>query len=181
MGRPKALLPLSAEDSTSFIEAITDKTKNFGEQVVVSSLAPEALPTTLEVLEQTHPERGQLDSLQLAWRARRNKHPWALICPVDHPYFLTTTLTALFSARSQNPERWLWTPSYEKKGGHPVLFSSVFMEALLEAPAELGARPLLRKYHDRRYFLDTNDERVLWDVDTPEDYEKYSKKYQISG
>lgn len=180
MGRAKALLPLSAENPTTFLEAIVRKTAGYGKQLVVSSLDPEKLKTNLKVVEQPHPELGQLHSVQLAWRSMVCLPNWALICPVDHPYFRPQTLTDLFAARMEHPDYWLWTPSCQKKGGHPVLFSRAFMEVLNQAPTELGARPVVKSHLNRRYFLETTDERILWDVDTPEEYQMYAKLYQSS-
>jgi molybdenum cofactor cytidylyltransferase len=89
-----------------------------------------------------------------------------LICLSDHPLVRATTLGSMISAHSRKPDSII-IPRYRGRKGHPTLFPRSVLE-------DLGKVATLRDVADHRYakisFLEVDDEGVILDMDTPEDY-----------
>ena len=89
-----------------------------------------------------------------------------LICPCDHPLVLAETLKAMLSAHAREPEAII-IPVYRGRKGHPTLFPRFVLE-------DFGKFATLRDVigHHRAMIslLDVDDEGVILDMDTPEDY-----------
>ncbi len=175
MGRPKALLPTSDEpNAPTFLQQIAHRTSGLGvRQGVVSSLPREHLGVELPAVTQTKPEEGQLSSLLLGWKTWGERAPWVLVCLVDHPFVEQGTYGQLLQARSENEEALVWSLSYRGRGGHPALFSREFLRRLEGAPVEQGARPLVQALGPLRSWVETDDPAIRWDVDTPEQYQRF--------
>jgi CTP:molybdopterin cytidylyltransferase MocA len=172
MGRPKALLPLYGGSRTTFLQRLARLAQGMpGRRAVVSSLPAQDLGVELPLVRQERPEEGQLSSLLLGWQAFGEGADWLMVLLVDHPYVARSTLEALLQARRDNPSAFLWTPSYQRRGGHPVLFSWQLVKELESAPLEQGARPVVRRHGARRCRVEVDDPAILWDVDTPEQYD----------
>ncbi len=173
IGSPKALLTLSSEDSTNFFQAIVKRTSGLGVQVAAVT-SPQFRGTSfgLPTVEQSRPEEGQMSSLLLGWAAFGEDAHWVMVALVDHPYVGETTYRQLTEARRRHPDALLWTPCYEGRSGHPVIFSAAFMRELKDFPLEHGARPLVQKHAARRRRVEVEDPAILWDVDTLDDYQR---------
>jgi len=63
-------------------------------------------------------------------------------------------------------------PSYQGKRGHPVLFSSSLFSELLNAPLDQGAKWVVHAHGGETLEIPTEDEGVIIDLDTPEEYRK---------
>ncbi len=64
-------------------------------------------------------------------------------------------------------------PTYQGKGGHPIIVDSTLLEELKSITEEtLGIRAVARSHLDRtqRYEMATGE--VLWDLNTPEEYQQ---------
>lgn len=173
MGQPKALLPVTAGGVT-FFEAVVAATAGLGFQAVVTSFPLEcSLPTA----HQPDPDRGQLSSLLLGWERFGSGRPWVMVCLVDHPYVKRETYETLVGA--VDDEFWLWTPVFEGRGGHPVVFSARLMAELAAAPLPDGARPVIHRHQEQRCYVEVDDPAIRWDIDTPEDYARYSESAEV--
>jgi molybdenum cofactor cytidylyltransferase len=61
-------------------------------------------------------------------------------------------------------------PTHKGKRGHPVLLSSRLFSELLNAPLDQGAKAVVRAHRDETLELETDDEGVIIDIDTPDEY-----------
>jgi CTP:molybdopterin cytidylyltransferase MocA len=179
MGRAKANLPLVPGHRITFLERLVQLTEGLStRRAVVSSLPSEKLGVDLPVVNQPHPERGQLDSLLLGWDVYGHGARWVMSCPVDHPYVARSTLESLVSAVQKSPKALMWSPSYRGRGGHPVIFSSGLLSQLRVHRTE-GARPVVQALGCKRHRVETLDEGILADTDTPEDYLRFSSRFSV--
>jgi len=179
MGRPKATLPIQEGSEVTFLQRLERVTRFVCKRrVVVSSLPEEELKVDLPVVPQKHPGRGQLSSILLGWERLGKSLDWVLVCPVDHPYVSQDTLQRLVRSTEEVPSAWMWSPSHKKQGGHPAVFGRKLLEELRDAPLESGARPLVRTLGVRRHWVEVQDEAVLWNVDTPAEYRRYSALFE---
>lgn len=66
-------------------------------------------------------------------------------------------------------------PSFHFKGGHPIKLSSEVKHKILETNLESNLRVVLNGFE--KEYINVDDQGVLMDVDTPEDYQKAVKYY----
>ena len=180
MGRPKALLPIEGE---TFIGRIVGSLKRtqVGKILVVLghnagplAAAIGALP--VEILINPNYQLGQLSSLQVAVR---NLRPDAdcdgvLVHLVDHPY-IDASLVDRMIRQFYESKKDIVVPRCRGKRGHPVLFSRRLFGALLDAPMDQGAKAVVNAHGDATLEMETDEEGITVDIDTPELYRQHVK------
>ena len=180
MGRPKALLPI---DGQTFIEKIVAalKASRVGNTIVVLGHNAGAMKRRIEALPVTiliNPDYqlGQLSSLQVAVRYLiGNKDcEGMLVHLVDHPY-IDSVLVDLMIERYHASNKLIVVPRYHGKRGHPVLFARRLFAELLSAPLEQGAKAVVNAHRDETLEIDTEDEGIAIDIDTPELFRQHVK------
>ena len=67
-------------------------------------------------------------------------------------------------------------PIYRGRRGHPVLFSSRLFAELLTAPLDVWAKSVVDRHWDEVLEIETEDEGVIVDIDTPEEYHRRIKE-----
>lgn len=182
MGSPKALLPMQG---ISFIERIISELQasKVGMIVVVLGHNAEAirvkiqhLPVTV-VVNQDY-ARGQLSSLCVGLRSLEAGRTagtidGALVHLVDHP-FLTASLVDYLIDRFYDSQKLVVLPRYKGKRGHPVIFSSRLFAELESTPLDQGAKAVVHAHRDETLEIEVEDEGVVIDIDTPEEYGRYA-------
>ena len=64
-------------------------------------------------------------------------------------------------------------PTYVGKGGHPIFLSSTLLSEMAAIEEETkGLLAVVRRHAEATERLEMNDPSVLWDLNTPEQYEK---------
>lgn len=187
MGFPKALLRYR---NKSFLESILEATSAAGLEPSVVVLGPDRskilasvhLRGALEV-RNDHPETGQIGSIKQGVSAIINRPVEAvLVWPVDQPHVLVRTVELLVEEfrRSGMP---VVLPVHEGRRGHPVLFGREVFEELLNAPADLGARAVVRAQQQKGRVVEVSvaDPAVTDDIDTPEAYEQLVRRSGPAG
>jgi molybdenum cofactor cytidylyltransferase len=175
MGRPKALLPIGQR---TFVRAVLDALRDGGvteAAVVVRPGQPEVNDEIVRagfgrIVENGHPERGQLSSLLAGLDAVDTPGVTAvLVTLVDIPLIRASTVRALIdrAAMSHAP---IVRAVHRGQHGHPVVFTRALFDALRRADPSRGAREVVRA-HDVED-VDVDDPGVGDDVDTPDDYER---------
>jgi len=184
MGRPKALLPI---DGVRFIEKIAAALKSTRVGGIVAVLGHNAeemwqkisdLP--VEVIVNPDYKQGQLSSLAAAIRSIQssqssNRVDGMLVHLVDHPY-INAALVNLMIDRFYETKKLIVVPRYRGRRGHPVIFSSSLFAELLTAPVDQGAKTVVHAHRDQTLEIDTEDEGVTIDIDTPEEYQQHVKE-----
>lgn len=175
MGEPKALLRWRGR---AFLTHVVEGARAAGCSPVVVVEGAVELPADV-VGDATRVENeawreGQLSSLQRGIRAAQNHDPSAvLVLTVDRPHIQVSTLVALVAAHREEP-RTIWQPAFEGRRGHPILYPSDLVPALLDlgrgdSPRVLLGRPEVAA---RRKTVDVDDRAVLENLDRPEDLER---------
>ena len=65
-------------------------------------------------------------------------------------------------------------PSYNRRGGHPVLINAYMKELLLKEPDSSNLKEFMKK-HDVKY-VEVDSDEILIDMDRPEDFEKIKER-----
>jgi molybdenum cofactor cytidylyltransferase len=184
MGRPKALLPV---DGVRFIEKIVTALKSTRVAKIIAVLGHDAdemrrqigdLPVTMVV--NPNYKQGQLSSLVAAINSIQSSKDSAsvdgiLVHLVDHPY-INPDLVNLMIDRFHETKKLIVVPRYQGRRGHPVIFSSALFAELLAAPPDQGAKTVVHAHRDETLEIDTEDEGVTIDIDTPEEYRQHVKE-----
>ena len=184
MGVPKALLEIG---SRTFIRHLVDVYRAAGVEKIVVVLRPDAavIENELAGLDVTfvlnrHPEKGQLSSIVAGLEAARTFGPeGALIHPVDHPSVSTATINKLLEQYNQR-RGLIVLPTCKGRRGHPVLFSSKLFDELMNARPDVGARSVVWAHRKDVTEVETAEEGVIRDIDTPHDYEHLQRHLSSS-
>lgn len=183
MGQPKAGLRL-ADGGLTFAAAIVASLQAAGlaEVIVVAGAHPEAvaaavqgLPGVRVVLNPRWPA-GQLSSLVAGLDAADTPDLEALLVTlVDIPRVRVDTVVGLIDAwqASRAP---IVRPAVGARHGHPAIFDRATFADLRAAPPDIGAKAVIDAWRDRVVDLPTDDEGVLVDVDTPQEYDAFRRR-----
>jgi CTP:molybdopterin cytidylyltransferase MocA len=180
MGQPKAFLPIGGQ---TFIEKIVSALAEGGAARVIvivghkgDEMRHRIEPLPVEILVNPDYKLGQLSSLQVAVRHLQKEADCEamLVHLVDHPYIdaqLVKTMIERFSASG----KLIAVPRCRGKRGHPVIFSRELFQELLAAPLDQGAKAVVNAHREETLEIDTEDEGITVDIDTPELYRQHVK------
>jgi len=93
-----------------------------------------------------------------------------LFWPVDHPFVLPSTIDALERAAASDALAVWFIPTYQGRGGHPVLWRASVRADILDLRSDAPLRSLLPEYGVQVLRLAVGDPGVVTNVDTPEEY-----------
>jgi molybdenum cofactor cytidylyltransferase len=180
MGRPKALLPIEGETFIGRIVAALKRTQTAKIVVVLGhnadQLAATIRPLGVEILVNPDYKLGQLSSLQVAVRSLQGDTGCdaMLLHLVDHPY-IDAALVDRMIERFHETKKDIVVPRWRGKRGHPVLFSRRLFAELLAAPMDQGAKAVVNAHLRDTLEIDTEEEGIALDIDTPELYRQHVK------
>lgn len=176
MGRPKPLLPW--ERGQTVIEAIAARlvALRLAEIVIVTghraadvARAVGWLP--VRVVHNPDYRQGEMiSSVQAGLRALPQEIAACLVVMGDQPALSVRVVDQVLLAYGRGCGE-IVAPVYEGQRGHPVLFDCRYWPELLAL--EAGApRDVIARYPDRLHLVPVDDDSILRDIDTPEDYRR---------
>ena len=185
MGQTKALLNLPpksvphTENTTTFVEYVLEilSQSNFESSSIAVGVNPdtkdsiqEVCPSHTKIVVNNSPEDGMLSSICCALdQGFRPKK--MLVTLVDIPEINPRVVKAMI-LHQPSDEKWICLPRFEDGLGHPlVLYDSVFTH--LNRSLEKGLKTLMEKHPEKIEEIPF-DGGQPWDVDTPEDYARFS-------
>ncbi len=173
MKSQKALLPFSKEEN--FLQHIIEvyrKSKIDEIVVVVNPSIANSIRVEdyKEVMFVRNPftQRGRVYSLKKGLELNSDAD-YCFIQNIDNPFITPVVIPKLNESRKDGD---YITPTYQGKGGHPVLLSAKVIRYILnleEHDSKLNA--ILKQFI--RVNVEVNDENILTNINTVEDYEKY--------
>lgn len=179
MGRPKALLKIGAE---TFLERAISTLSTGGCAPVLVVTGPEDLPepasiaraaraSGAEVCVNPAQDSEQIDSLRAALSALPHETLAAVVLPVDVPVSGSATVSAVIG-RFTDSAAPLVVPTFAGHRGHPILIGGDLFPEILLGDLPEGVRSLIRLHETELGEVHVEDPAVLFDVDTPWDYEE---------
>jgi len=184
MGRPKALLPI---DGVRFIEKIVSsfQSTKVGKILVVLGHNAEEMRQKIAdlpvlIVVNNEYKKGQMSSLVAAIRDIQSRQSSAeldgiLVHLVDHPY-VNPILVDVMIDRFYESKKLIVVPRYHGRRGHPVIFSRSLFSELQDTPLDQGAKAVVHAHQKDTLEIDTEDEGVTIDIDTPEEYRQFVKE-----
>ncbi len=119
-------------------------------------------------------ERGEmLSSVQAGLRSLPEDAEAALVCLGDQPQVQVDVVRAVID-RYCSTRAGLVVPSYHNRRGHPWLAARALWPAILELAAPQTLRTFLNAHAAMTHYLSVETPSVLFDIDTPEDYARYT-------
>ena len=105
-----------------------------------------------------------------------------LICLADMPFINTSEINKLINAYVQNrkkEKRLIVVPVFQGQRGNPVLFSSEFLNDILEHKKESGCKEIIMNNSESVKEIEMDDDNMLLDVDTLDDYQRLTENFVI--
>ncbi len=175
MGEPKMLLPWT--EHKTIIEHIIEQLINARIEhivVVTGHMAKEVKdlmkPLGVEVVFNRSYKSGEmLSSVKVGLRALPDHIAASLIVLGDQPRIQPKVIYQVLTAYSENAGEII-APSYQMRRGHPILISRRYWPELLNLPRNGALREVINAHQDQIHYVVADDDSVLRDVDTPEDY-----------
>jgi len=97
-----------------------------------------------------------------------------LVHLVDHPY-IDASLVDRMIRQFYESKKDIVVPRCRGKRGHPVLFSRRLFGELLDAPMDQGAKAVVNAHGAATLEMETDEEGITVDIDTPELYRQHVK------
>lgn len=179
MGRLKALLPwkgmtlIEYQIKQMLLAGIEDVTVVLGHR---ANEIEEILPSGgIRKVRNPQYQEGKSSSIRTGITHIPAEAQSILITAVDQPVPARTLHIMLQHLLSSGAVAVI--PTYEEKGGHPIIFSSEAREALTDVREETeGLRHVIKIYKDQVEWLPVDDPSVLFNFNKPEDYSKISQE-----
>jgi molybdenum cofactor cytidylyltransferase len=178
MGRSKALLTVPSGDMTFVARLVATLLDGGVDDAVVVGRPDdralrdevERLTTPVRFVPNHNADSGQLSSVLAGLNAADRPGTSAiLVTPVDLPLLGSAAVSALLAAfRSGSCP--VARATHGGRHGHPVIFARSVFEALRRADPATGAKSVVRS--QPVLDVEVGDAGVLYDVDTPEDYQR---------
>lgn len=128
----------------------------------------------VQVVFNQHYEKGMFSSVQEG--VRHLKGDAFFIMPGDHPLVNQVVYQRLIAAlKSSGPEYDVFIPAFKGRKGHPVLMKKPLAKEIRKEPPPSTLRTVIRRH--RHLLVEVDQEGILLDVDTLEDYEKVSTRH----
>lgn len=176
MGYPKPWLPYNKEQN--FAEKIVHTYQSFAckKMVLVLNIAYcqnewqtpfDKISGQIEVVQNQYPAEGKLFSLRLAI-PKLLDCDYVFIQNIDNPFVSVPLLKLL--AKHITPEGYT-TPTFEQKGGHPILVSQAVIQSIHEFKDytyDSNLRDILAAFN--RTKIAVPSEEILININTQEDY-----------
>jgi molybdenum cofactor cytidylyltransferase len=179
-GRPKALLelggvPLVLRQLIALSDAGVDELV-----VVLGHHAQQILPVIehfpLTVVYNPRPDDGQVSSQRLGLGALNPHLDAVLIALADQPLIGEQDITSLIGAFKKRPEGTaIGVPRVAGRPGNPVIFSDVVREQILAGEGHVGCRQWRAANPHAVHYFDSDSQRFIVDLDTPEDVELFER------
>lgn len=177
MGRSKQLLPFA--DKTileTVIDRITQSTVD--ETLVVlgaNRKEIEEVTKDLPVKSVYNPrfKEGMLSSVQKGFASLPEEAEAVLVFLADQPMVPSSVIDQVVRAY-RSTKKGIVLPVFGQKRGHPVLISTKYSKDVPHLDPEIGLRALVHNHPEDILEVDLDSSSVLEDIDTPEDYKKFS-------
>jgi molybdenum cofactor cytidylyltransferase len=110
-------------------------------------------------------ESGMGHSLACAVKQLPEDWQSVLVCLGDMPLVRPDTLKNIIAASAGDT---IVIPVWQSQRGHPVSFGRKYFAELADSQGDTGGRHIIRKYSRNIHELQTDDQGVVQDIDTPE-------------
>lgn len=181
MGSFKPLLPLGGKP---MLRLAIDNMRLAGadEIIVVTGYRAQELRSIIadadakEVHNPDYRVTGMYDSVKLGLRALGDSVGRVMLTPADNPAVMQSTYASLLGSNAL-----IVRPSFEGNSGHPLIISGALIPYMLSYDGPMGMRGAVERSGFKIDEVAVNDPGITMDADTPEQYEKLKRWYELYG
>jgi molybdenum cofactor cytidylyltransferase len=181
MGQCKLSLPLGGR---TVLEAVTTAVREASVETILVVVGPDAAhlqrlaekcgASVLTLVRDTAHMRDTIvsgiDWLEMTFKPTPGDG--FLLVPADHPCLEQDVIRKILQARAEHVENSIVVPTWDSRRGHPVWIAWEHVEGIRAQPAAEGLNSYLRRHAADTLNVAVNTESILWDMDTPEDFER---------
>jgi len=131
-------------------------------------VAAEAGRFPVRVVVNNDPAGDMASSVRVGRAALSATASAVIVALCDYPLVLPATVASLMESHAREPD-CIVIPSHCGQRGHPLLFPRMVLK---ELQGDLTLRDLVRCDPNRLRFVEVDDPGILFDMDTPEDYQR---------
>jgi CTP:molybdopterin cytidylyltransferase MocA len=175
MGRSKQLLPLGPKP---VICRCLDSVLDAGIQDIVvvlgagsDKIAAAISGMPVRTIINNDPRSDMAESVRTGIRAMDGSPSGILVCLSDHPLVSAETIRTIVRQHHETPDSVI-IPCHQGKRGHPTLFPN---KIITEVFSGITLRDIIRNNSHKVRAIDVDDEGVVLDMDTEEDYRMISR------
>ncbi len=175
MGQNKLLLPFN---NKVILQHVLDTAAQTPLSPLILVLGPESnklqeqISTGRAVVITNHDtSKGYSSSLQAGLNAIPDQCAGAMFLLGDQPLLLGDTVEKLIRAFQKEPLRWI-APSWKGQRGNPVIIPASWFNSIFALSGDTGPRQHLRDPAANLKIIEVDDEGVVFDIDSREDYER---------
>jgi CTP:molybdopterin cytidylyltransferase MocA len=177
MGKLKQLLPLGGKP---VIMHCVDTIMESGIKDIIVVLNPAGkeiegavrhLPLT--IVFNKNPSSEMAESVRIGLQSVHDGSSGILICLSDYPLITSDTLKILVTWHEKKPDKII-IPVYSNKRGHPNLFPKLCADEIFNG---FTLREIVHKDNGRIQLAEVQDEGILSDMDTEDDYKIITQAY----
>lgn len=114
-----------------------------------------------------------LSSVKTGLRAMPDDVVATFINPADMPRIPQSMIQMM---QKEYQAQKIIAPRYAKQRGHPILLDRAYWQAMLDLPADKAPRDVIKANRQNMILVDTPDDGVIIDIDTPETYQRELKR-----
>ena len=181
MGRPKQML---AWQGKTLLRHVLESLINSDADEIILVLGHEAEAirkslTGFQIKVVINPDykQGMASSLRQGLLAMDPRSEAFLVLLADQPGIGPDIINHMIREFQQaNPKRGIVRPVYHGLRGHPVLIGVRYLQEVLQLQGDVGARRILMNHPEDILEIEVEQDVVLKDIDTPEEYQQYTKR-----
>jgi molybdenum cofactor cytidylyltransferase len=178
MGRPKQLLEWQGKTLLRHVlENLINSTVD--EIILVLGHEAEAIQKSLtafqiKIVINLDYQQGMASSLRQGLLAMDPGSEAFLVLLADQPGIGPEIINQIIREfQRADPRRGIARPVYRGLQGHPVLIGIRYLHEALQLQGDVGARQILMNHPEDILEIEVDQEGILKDIDTPEEYQKY--------
>ncbi len=176
MGRPKQLLPVRGKPAVRSC-AETVLAAGLQDIVVVTGVNADATEAALEglpvrIARNPDASSDMAESVRTGLRLIDPAVRFILVCLADHPLVASATIRSILEESAQNPVKII-IPRYLGRRGHPTLFPRAIIKEIFDGK---NLRDVINGHAAHVLSVDVDDEGVVLDMDTEEDYNELRRR-----
>ncbi len=115
---------------------------------------------------------GQTSSFQCGLDDGDQDSTGYMLLPVDYPFVTRETVDTLISAFLMDQDNKILIPVFDRKKGHPPLFSADLKEEFLNLSQDCGINTVAHRHKDQTRFLDLDDSGIVQTFNTQEELKR---------
>lgn len=124
----------------------------------------------LKVIENKNANKGMSESIKLGLTYAQESDGY-MFFTVDQPFLDMDTIKRSVTYFERYPLNII-VPHFKGRRGSPVIFPKKFKQVLLNLEGDTGGRSIINQYMEQAHYVEVDDEKRLFDIDTLDDYEK---------